>query len=83
MAPKIKELNMYITSISNRSTRLMLMNNKEITENMLRDNKHMNKQAFYIFLASIRFTMCGILPKFGYGNLKNRRYAKLQNDRFR
>ena len=32
------------------------MDNKQITMNMLIDNKHINKTAFYISLANIRFT---------------------------
>ena len=39
------------------------MNNNPIDESMLRDNKHINKKGFSIFLANIRFIMCGMLPE--------------------
>ena len=52
-----------------------------MTMNMLIDNKHINKTAFYIFLANIRLTMCGIMPKFNFkprnDGIRNRYGSKL------
>ena len=62
----VENINKYLYTITNRSNRVSFMDNKQITMNMLIDNKHINKTAFYIFLANIRFTMCGIMPKFNF-----------------
>ena len=59
----VKEINKYLLSIPSKAPQIQVMNNKQIDESMLRDNKHINKKGFFIFLANIRFSMCGMLPK--------------------
>ena len=59
----VKDINNYLISIPSTIPQIQVMNNKQIDEYMLKDNKHINKKGFFIFLANIRFSMCGILPK--------------------
>ena len=53
----VENIYKYLYTIINRSNRMSFMDNKQITTNMLIDNKYINKTVFYIFLANIRFTM--------------------------
>ena len=57
------------------------MNNNHIDESMLRDNKHINKKGFFIFLANIRFIMCGMLPK--VTSFRSSTYNKRENNKKR
>ena len=48
--------------------------NQTLNADMLRDNKHLNKEGFSVLLGSIRYSLFGKLPKFRQTNFRQPRY---------
>ena len=58
----IGEINKYIISLSARMNFINIMNNKKIYKKMLCDDKHLNKDVFFVFLTNIKFVLFGEIP---------------------
>ena len=76
---KYNEINKYLLTVTLNDNNILLMDNKQVKQHLLVDNKHLNKSGFFIFLANIRFILFGILPvvKKPY----EKRYQRFNNHR--
>ena len=73
----VKDINANISDLVDALPKIKLMGNQPITEEMLKDKKHLNKEGFSILLGNIRFMIFEKLPEF-----RQRRFKFNANPRF-
>jgi len=67
----IENINNYIRSLSAKFNFINIMNNKKVDKKMLCDDKHLNKDGFFVFLTNIKFVLYGEIPYISRHQNKN------------
>ena len=61
---EVLQVNNYLYELCDGLRNVKLMENIAITDNMLRDKKHLNNEGFRKLLANIRYNLFGKIPTF-------------------
>ena len=68
---EIKDINKFLLSLGEQSIKITTMNNSNINNKMLKDEKHLSVKGFKKLLCNLKYVLFGIIP---YIYIKSQQY---------